>query len=502
MESFLENLFAWLPEGWLYYTLIFSVTLAESIVLIGLLVPGSTLIVFSGFIAAHGKGDLTLIILASVAGAFLGDLISYVLGGRTGPQLRHSRIFKKRLHLIWKAELFFASHGGKSLFFGRFMGPLRGMMPFVAGCTRLPLGSFLGFTLVSSILWGIAYPGLGFLGAASWQKLQRLTGKLSLLIGFLLVLFILNGLFWKKLFPRLVNRVTKLWPRIAKGWASFLNTPAMSKFADRYPRLWTFLAGRFSLKRGSGLYLTVGFSLSVLFSGVFFWLVEHISLFHSVDHQIYQLLSQYSHPLADRLMIMITSLADGQMLLLITGVIFLWLVLNNRDFSAVILLGGMGGGQALVVLLKIFYQRTRPLPFVVDLPATSYSFPSAHAFSAMLLTGLLVYFLLGTIREWPHRLGLLIGASFLALLIGLSRCYLGIHWFSDVIAGFVLGIIWLTFLITALEIRRRFAGEFPWRTGWEPVRISFRLRRLILLLAFFSFFSIILYHLLVQAGLV
>jgi membrane protein DedA with SNARE-associated domain/membrane-associated phospholipid phosphatase len=495
MESFLQNFFSWLPQGWLYYSLLFSVTLLESIVMVGLLVPGSTLIVFAGFLAAHGRGDLVTIILVSVAGALAGDLVSYLLGARTGARIRYSRLFKKRSHLFRKGELFFVSRGGQSLFFGRFMGPLRGMVPFIAGCTHMPLGPFLVYTLISSALWGLAYPGLGFLGAASWQKIQQLTGHLSLLIGSLLVLFIINGLFWKKLFPRLVNRFMSFWPRIVSWWETLLETRPVKGFASRYPGLWAFLAGRFSLKRGSGLYLTVGFTISALFSLLFVQVVENILFLRTFDKQIYQLISHYRHPVADHFLIMVTSLADFPILLLMSGLIFLWLVLNNRDFSAAMLLVGIGGGQFLTALLKNIYTRARPQPFIMDLTNTLYSFPSGHTLSALVLGGLLIYFLLDTASKWRYRLGLIIGASFLALVIGLSRCYLGLNWFSDVLAGYFLGAIWLTFLFTVLEIRRRYAGEFPWGTGWQPVKLSRGLRRMILIPVFCLVIFLILHYL-------
>jgi membrane protein DedA with SNARE-associated domain/membrane-associated phospholipid phosphatase len=501
MEHFLENLFAWLPGGRLYYVILFSAALLESIVLAGLLVPGSTLLVFAGFLVAHGKGDLPTVVAVAQAGAFLGDAISYLLGGRIGRKLLTTAPFRKRLRLIRKAELFFAGHGGKSLFFGRFMGPLRGAVPFVAGLARMSPGTFLAYTLFSSVLWGLAYPGLGYLGAASWQGIQRWTGRLSLLLGSLLVLLVLNALFWKKIFPRLVERGGNLWIRVSRAWSRLLETAPLQNFADRHPRLWEFLAGRFSLRRGSGLYLTVGLTVSGLFSGCFFWLSENLGFFQSLDGLVYQMAGHYRHPLADRFLIFLTSLGDIPVLLLLAGAILVWLVLNNRDFSAAILLAGSGGGQLLVSLTKLFFNRERPIPYFPELAPESYSFPSGHAFSALVLGGLLVYFLLGTVRNWQIRLRLIITASFAVLLIGLSRCYLGLHWLSDVLAGFLLATIWLTFLLTALEIRRRFAGEFPWRTGWQPLRLTARQRWAILIPAFSAAMLGILYYILTRPGI-
>jgi undecaprenyl-diphosphatase len=157
--------------------------------------------------------------------------------------------------------------------------------------------------------------------------------------------------------------------------------------------------------------------------------------------------------------------------------------LRNRDFSALILLCGVGGGELLVFLLKLIYARPRPEPFIAALHVTSASLPSGHAFAALVLSGLSAYFLVGEVRLWRNRLGLIISASLLTTLIGFSRIYLGLHWASDVLAGFAMAALWLTFLITASEIRRRYGGEFPWRSGFEPLHIPSTTRRLILSLA-------------------
>ena len=500
MQIFLENIVALLPEGVAYYALIILISLLESIVLIGLLVPGSTLVVLAGFLAAHSKGQLLNIYICAFAGALFGDLASYLLGSRFGARLMHSRLFQKRLGLIRKAELFFVVHGGKSIFFGRFAGPLRGSVPFVAGCTRMPPRAFAAYTLLSCVLWGIAYPALGYLGAASWQKVQQLTGRFSLLIATLLVLFIVNNLFWKKVSPRLVRRCASCYRWLKASWCSLLARPLPTAVAQRFPRLWAFAASRFSLQKGSGLYLSCGFAVSTLFAGLFFWLLNCFALTSRLDQQIYTLIAQQHHPLADRIMLLATSLANPPALIIFCGLLLLWLIINNRDFSAVILLAGMGGGQALIILAKQLFQRPRPLPFFDHLKMASTSFPSGHAFASLVLSGLLAYFLLDTLRNWRSRLTLIIGLSFVSLVIGLSRCYLGLHWFSDIVAGYLLAAIWLTFLLTVLEIRRRYTGEFPWRKDWRPLQFSKRQRYIIMTLAGGIALYLMIRYLLLQAG--
>jgi membrane-associated protein len=190
MEDWLQNLLGWLPAGGPFYALLAAVAFFEAVVLVGWLLPGSVLVVGAGFLVIHGHGSLPPLMAAAAIGAFFGDMLSYFLGARLGSWLLHKGILRRRLAMVRHAEIFFAEHGGKSLFFGRFLGPLRGTIPFVAGGARMRPGVFLPYTLTSCILWGIAYPGLGFLGGASWQHVQKLTGRFSLLIGLLLVLLV------------------------------------------------------------------------------------------------------------------------------------------------------------------------------------------------------------------------------------------------------------------------------------------------------------------------
>lgn len=183
MEPWLEQFFFWLPTGTPYYLLIFLVALGESLVGVGLLLPGSTICVAAGFLALHGRGDIATLIMISAIGSFLGDLASFLLGARAGGSLLRTRLLRRQKRTVQRAEIFFARHGGKSVFFGRFFGPVRGLIPFVAGGARMPLGSFLCFAIVSAMLWGLAYPGLGYVAGASWENVERWSGRLAILVG-------------------------------------------------------------------------------------------------------------------------------------------------------------------------------------------------------------------------------------------------------------------------------------------------------------------------------
>lgn len=182
MEQWLQDIFNLIPGGELFVMVVFLIALLEALVGIGLIMPGSVLTVFSGWLAFQGKASIVAIMAAAGCGALLGDLFSYWLGARFGVHLWQWGLLKKRQGLLLLTEAFFFEHGGKSVFFGRFLGPIRGLVPFVAGASHMRPALFSYYAIISGVLWGISYPGLGYLGGTSWQRAETLAGRLGLLI--------------------------------------------------------------------------------------------------------------------------------------------------------------------------------------------------------------------------------------------------------------------------------------------------------------------------------
>jgi undecaprenyl-diphosphatase len=118
-------------------------------------------------------------------------------------------------------------------------------------------------------------------------------------------------------------------------------------------------------------------------------------------------------------------------------------------------LAAVVGSAALNQLLKALFGRPRPYfehPLVLE---TSYSFPSGHAMESLVLYGMLAYFAVLALNTWRSRTAVVFGATLLVVLIGFSRMYLGVHYFSDVVAGYAAGGVWLSTCITAMEFARR-----------------------------------------------
>ncbi|PPF87158.1 phosphatidic acid phosphatase [Subtercola sp. Z020] len=131
--------------------------------------------------------------------------------------------------------------------------------------------------------------------------------------------------------------------------------------------------------------------------------------------------------------------------------VLLVLAIKRHSWTPVILIVAAGGGSVLMTIAgKDLIGRTRP-PLADAVPPYEYSpsFPSGHTLNAIVVAGIIAYLLILR-RETVHGRVLIISAAALfALTVGLSRVFLGHHWFTDVLAGWVLGAAWLALVITA-----------------------------------------------------
>ncbi|MEG3901554.1 phosphatase PAP2 family protein [Microcoleus sp. B4-C5] len=171
---------------------------------------------------------------------------------------------------------------------------------------------------------------------------------------------------------------------------------------------------------------------------------------YAFDTSILLALRQLHTPLRDQIMLGFTFLGEPNLLLVICltlGIILL--ARNHRSESATIAIAG-GGAIGLNLLLKKLFARDRPQLWERVVNVTFYSFPSGHAMISMVIYGLLGYFL-GV--RFPKQRWLIYSLTVVLIAaIGLSRLYLGVHWPTDVIAGYTAGLVWLITCIITLEI--------------------------------------------------
>jgi membrane-associated phospholipid phosphatase len=149
----------------------------------------------------------------------------------------------------------------------------------------------------------------------------------------------------------------------------------------------------------------------------------------------------------------ITMLGSTLVLALVAGVTAAYLVWRARGRDAALVAVAFAGAQLLTWILKATFERPRP---AFDDPVATagwFSFPSGHALSSIAVYGTLAYLLAGALRSWRTRAAGLAGVALLVAAIGFSRLYLGVHYLTDVLAGYSAGLAWLLFAIALLRMR-------------------------------------------------
>ena len=180
---------------------IFLVACAESLVVVGVMVPGIAFMLGVGALVGLGALDLWPTLAWATLGAVVGDGVSYWVGRHYDRQLRTIWPFTKHPELLPRGERFFRKHGALSVVIGRFVGPLRAVIPAIAGIMRMNPWAFYTVNIASAIAWApvVILPGVAV--GASMHLASELAGRL--MVVFLILLLMVWGLF---VMARLLDR--------------------------------------------------------------------------------------------------------------------------------------------------------------------------------------------------------------------------------------------------------------------------------------------------------
>jgi len=407
MPEWLTALTSWLANHpqWLGLS-IFLVACLECLAVVGLLMPG-TVMVFAIAVLA-GSGILTLgeTLLLGYAGGLLGDLLSYGLGRRYHQNIRNLRGLRSHPEWLLRAEVYFERYGIASLLVGRFIGPLRPMLPLTAGMLDMPFGRFLLVSLFAAAGWSMAYllPGWAAGAAIRLPLPEGFWGETGIVIGALAIL--VGGIVHSSL-----HQVRWVTP------------------------------------------IAAGLCAAVLVGLFFGW--PYLVAF---DEGLMEVVQGERSPFFDQFMVVITRAGDFHTQLWAAVLLCLLLFVTRQMRAAAFALITLLGTALANGALKALFGRIRPE--ILLEPLTSYSFPSGHssaAFAFFLTLGVLAG------RGQPPRLRLawVLLAGLPATAIALSRVYLGVHWPTDVIAGAVLAATICAVSLTLVQWRAPMQAMSP-----------------------------------------
>jgi membrane-associated protein len=175
---------------WGGYTVLAAIVFAETGLLIGFFLPGDSLLVTAGLIAAtEGTLNVWVLVILLGAAAIMGDSVGYAIGRRWGPRLftrPRSRFFHPD-HLL-RTQRFFARHGAKTIILARFVPIIRTFAPTLAGVGRMPYRTFLTFNVLGGIGW---VAGMTLAGYALGRSFPTLEASLHWVIAVVVLLSLL-----------------------------------------------------------------------------------------------------------------------------------------------------------------------------------------------------------------------------------------------------------------------------------------------------------------------
>lgn len=370
----------------------------ESLAIAGIIVPGVAILF--AFAVVAGSADISLLqtLAAAFTGAVLGDGLSFLLGYHYRDQLRNAWPVSRYPEAIASGEQFFARHGGLSVVIGRFIGPIRPVLPLIAGMLAMSPLRFFAINFTSALAWAPSYILPGYLvGAAIDLPLPE--GMSSMLLALASTVVVLALVFrWLNL------RLQDQTPDWLESPKASLCLAVLSSLAFV---LWTY------------------FNLNSL------WLDQ-------LDHDWAALAQALNLPELRDGLVFITMLADERLMQLSFVLVVLALALAKHFQSAMVVAAAGLALSSSTHALKLYFALPRPEVLANALGTLAY--PSGHTSAATVLFGVVAALIaqqLPNNKRWP----LYLAFSVPVLFIALSRVLLGAHWLSDIVGGWLLGLL-------------------------------------------------------------
>ena len=433
-EADFQPLLEWLKlnPNWLLLS-IFLISLIESLALAGIIVPGVLMLFLVATVAGHLDYSVSSILIAGFLGAIAGDGISFYLGHFFKDSIPKWWPFSKYPETLKMGELFFHKHGGKSIMLGRFIGPIRPILPLTAGMFGMPQMRFAAFNSLSALIWAPFYLLPGYLtGKAANLKLPD---DFLFLCGVFVGILAFIALIFRFLSIRLQigsSFYDAVLLRNSSGFIAKKLQTHYQNFRQRHPKF------EFPLASISLLLI------NICILSVWTYLNIHTEFLTEINQRCLDAALSIRSELGSisigisKVSTHLTLLGDEVFLYLSFGLFILVMLIRKHYFASIhILLAGLLTA-AITHFLKGYFGIDRP-ESILEAPS-SFAYPSGHSSGATVFFALMASFVaqeLNQLKRWqPYLL-----FSIPIILIAFSRVILGVHWLTDVVAGISLGLI-------------------------------------------------------------
>ncbi len=447
------------------YALVGVMAFLETGAFVGLVAPGETVVIAGGVIAGQGEIELLPLIGLVWICAILGDTTSFFIGRRLGRDFleKHGPRVKITHERLEQVEGYFDRHGGKTILIGRFIGLVRALAPFIAGSSGLAYRRFIPYSIVGTGLWASIFCVLGFIFWRSFDRVAKLAGQavfgfgitVAVIVG-VVVIYRRRGEIKQWLLAHQDEPLVRPLFMIGRPVHRRVIGPLWQRLAPQVRFLWNRVT-----PGDLGLELTT--TLAVAGVGLFVFFLYVFDLSESLnptplDTEMLDLADRLYNETAVDVVEVVTQLgALPTVGILVLGTSIL-LATRRRWAEIGVLVGGLALTYVCVHVTKGALDRPRPADPLVN---TSYSsFPSGHA--AYSTAWIAVALVLTRRLDLITNVAVLIVAVAIAAVVGLSRIYLRVHYWSDVAAGWGLGcgiFAALTAIILVVEYMRQNGRE-------------------------------------------
>lgn len=433
--------------GVLSYWLIGLASMFEAFFVTGVVVPGTLIVDAGGILVQRGLLDFFDLAWFVALGSVLGSELSYWTGKLAMNRLPGRRRIGESAAFA-RAKGLFEKRGGMALVIGRFLGPVAGLVPLVAGMADMDRRKFLIWNILGSIPYALAHVAIGyFLGDVMGRIGGSLT-RVAVLTGIVLLALLI---LWTTLYSAL-RLLPLAWAVMSAALRSLADLPVVRRQIEDHPETAQWVEARLDRNAFSGLTLSLLALIFVYIGAV--WLDSVFEFLSgdpllALDNRLSELIHHFQSPGPIRVASFITAVGGWQVVLPVIVAALIRLITEGRRALAVGLAVSVAGNTITVAVLKLAFGRPRsPLGVFAE---TSGSFPSGHAAASVAAYGMLMYVVWRAGRLRAETALLL--AGLMAFAIGVSRIYLIEHYLSDVLNGWLVGALWVTVGIAISEWR-------------------------------------------------
>ncbi|MEM9303833.1 MAG: VTT domain-containing protein [Pseudomonadota bacterium] len=418
-----------------------AIAFVEGIALLGVVIPGIILLFGVGALVGVGIIDLGTAWAWAAGGAFAGDGISYWIGRRYRSSIRDTWPFNRHEETLDRGQAIFLRHGLKSVIIGRFVGPIRPIMPLVAGMMTMAPKRYFPASLFACVLWAPAYLLPGVVFGASMEIAQAVALRLAVAVG--LVIGLVTSLWWLvyRCYRYLAPRASQLLDA-ALAWSLAhprLGAVARNLVDPRKPESGTLAVFGLFLVLAAAAALTLLIAIPVTGGPLL------------ADQAVLEFMQRLRAPSTDRFMAVLSGLGGYAVLTPAVLAVLVWLIWRRRGFAAAHWIAAVGLGLVLSVVISRFVTIARDAALPAA-PGGAYAL--IHIGLSVVVYGFFAILIARELprrrRVWPYAV-----ASLFVALIALARLYFGAHWLSDVVVGIFVGVAWITVLGIAYRTRIR-----------------------------------------------